>query len=440
MLEILNEVAAIGKAPATRDKHRRYLATFKQWCETYGSSPRCPCPASVETVMLFTAHLTMSGVGYTSVDDALSSIAVLHELTKQRNPLKEPIMRMFRQGYKKTRAAEKGDSQTMRIIHQPFSRDLFRRACEEAQLRLNRTRTPVKERFLIVRNIAATALGIRICARADELRNLRLTQVQFDMRSGMSAPLLVVNIRKSKTKQVADTAQRHVISPSDDETTCPVRWLQRYLNNKEYGRPWAVEKAKKSFRLLSDAEQNAIFLTSPAHTRTGNEVSAMRCGRLHDYCRSVVRYVAGTLGGWDKEKLCVFGGHSMRVTGITWLAEAGVSEPIIKAIARLTPDSAMLQTYIRTAEGVELQQDYPATTRTTPASGSSQVEPPQETLKGRRRNVRVSEEEREKRLEELLEQPWSDQIEKEWEDATSILADMSARGPLSHSLTSTMEF
>lgn len=339
--DVLVQVVAASRVESTWAGHEEALQLFTRFC---GAQGLVPFPSDTSSLLLFASYMIgPKQRAVATVVKLVQSIGTLHTLMGATNPVgPTTCWPFFREGLLRAAAAERSDLQSQRVVHAPISLALIREACRNMEGSLKSPALSSLQRFCILRNRAAFLLGIRLCLRAAELRSLTTLGVRFsDDCQEMS-----VYVRLRKTDKTATTAQRFIVTRGASVYTCPVRAMWHYLNDKD-GRPWAEARLDPEAQLAkaSGASQLDFFgLFLQAKRSRGRQY----LGALQGFS-SVVSAVLEH-ARVPAETLREFAAHSLRVTGVTLLANAGLDADVVKAIAGFVPNTRMLATYVRSNE------------------------------------------------------------------------------------------
>lgn len=280
-----------AKSQNTKKAYERDWLLFSRWCDDMGYSF---LPAQPEAVQLFITDMAEKGRKASTIQRYLSTISQFHQLAKQYNPVRDPLVRLTWQGLRKSiGTAQKG-----------------KKAAVLEDVRAMVANLP--DSLLGIRDRAILVLGFAGAFRRSELVNLNVEDVEFE-REGLK-----IIVRRSKTDQTSQ-GEKVAIAYGSNPKTCPVRTLEDWLE-------------------AANIEEGAIF-------RPIGMAGFVQDGRLSDKAVArVVQRQAERIG----KKPGDFGGHSLRSGLATTAAKAGKSERAIMKQGRWK-SSSTVQRYIKDA-------------------------------------------------------------------------------------------
>lgn len=197
------ELAARRRAPNTR---RAYAGAWKRFAEWCGEAGQAPLPASPVLVASYIGYIDLEGLHASSVDQALSAIALAHRDARLADPTTSPEVKAVRAGFRATRGIA------------PFH--------QKDPLSIDELRSIVAPLWgggwFELRDGAAILLAFHAALRRSELVDLDAADVRRERQGA------VIHLRRAKNDQ--EGQGRHIpLHFSADELLCPVRWLDAWL-------------------------------------------------------------------------------------------------------------------------------------------------------------------------------------------------------------------
>jgi integrase len=197
-LEILSEQGAESTRKAYAGDWKRFTA----WCEEYQCTALPAEPATVGAFLVF-LHRSKK---VSTIRRHLASIAKAHRLVQLENPTEHAKVKHFLKGIQRKKKVAPKQAAAFSLAH-------FKSVVQAIP----------QERPDGVRDRALLLLGFAGAFRRDELSQLLIEDLTFDDDG------LLISLRASKTNQVGDPEEKHVVY-SADRRTCPVRaakaWVQ----------------------------------------------------------------------------------------------------------------------------------------------------------------------------------------------------------------------
>lgn len=291
LLEAAFDLTDAARTDATR---RAYATDWNDFTAFCASIELDPLPADPLDVALYLVHLHETGAAIATIERRLAAIADAHHRHGSPAPGQDPQVRAVLTGIRRSTTTVRGAKRALTVA------ELIAIADDD-----NGTLTDTRDTAIIT-------VGFFSALRRSELAALN-TDDLVRVDDGLQ-----VHIRRSKTDQVANG--RTVALPyTDNPAICPVRNLQRWLND-------------------ADINDGAVFRRiRRGHHLTPDRLSAQSIA-------SILKRRASRVGTNPDD----LGAHSLRSGFITAAASRGLEE---RAIARQTGHRSIptLRRYIQTA-------------------------------------------------------------------------------------------
>jgi integrase len=299
---------ADGVPPNTAKAYTRQWAVFDAWCRDSG---RTPLPATPHTLAEYTGHLCAADYAPASIEQAIAAVQTRHRIS----------------GYK-----GQPDTEAAGHVLASHRLDRGRRGLRPVQARVL-TRGDVRlmletcdiETTEGLRDAVVISLGVKIMARQSMLSELDIVDLEFVPDYG-----LIVHVLRSKTDQ--DAKGREVTIPrGGDPRTDPTVLARTWIG-----------------RLESDYQ----ITEGPLLRACGRGGKIQHAGRLSENTVTRImrrRAKAADVEGWEQVS-----GHTLRATGATLAALAGMPAGLIAEHGGWSPTSPTVHQYIRAARRFEV--------------------------------------------------------------------------------------
>ncbi len=298
---------ADGVPPGTVKAYARQWNVFDAWCRDTG---RKPLPATPHTLAEFTTHLCAADYAPATIEQAIAAIQSRHKYAGHKG---------------------KPDTEAAKLVLSAHRFDRGRRGLRPAQARVL-TRGDVRlmletcdiETTEGLRDAVVISLGVKIMARQSMLADLDIVDVEFLPDYG-----LVVHVLRSKTDQAA-IGREVAIPRGSDPVTDPFALTRRWVDE------------------LAEYE----ITEGPLLRSCGRGGRLQNAGRLSE--NTVTRIVRRRAEKAELEDWKRVSAHSLRATGATLAALAGVPAGIIAEHGGWSPTSPTVHGYIRAAQRFEI--------------------------------------------------------------------------------------
>jgi len=273
---------------------KKYLGAYKRWKAWAVGHGISYFPVNDCHLALYLQHLSEAKGSKSAVEEAVNSLAWVHNLAGLSPPSASPIVRVTVEGLKRTLAKPV-------VKKSPFTVEMLKAIVDD-----NRRRDTLTS----MRLTTACLLSFAGFLRFDEVANIRLC----DLRVG--ANHLTIRIPHSKSDQLRNGDEVVIARTRSD--TCTVAMLEKYL-----GRVGIINLSSESmlFRGIVNGKVEKL-----------RDSGGLSYTRLSELLKEKLQQLGFPVGEYSL--------HSLRSGGATTAAEAGIPDRVFKRHGRWKSDKA----------------------------------------------------------------------------------------------------
>lgn len=301
------QAIADGVPENTAKAYARQWTVFDAWCRDSG---RRSLPATPHTLAEYTGHLCAADYAPASIEQAIAAIQARHRVEGYKGQPDTEAASFVLASHR----LERGRRGVRPIQARVLSRG-------DVRLMLETCDTDTTEGL---RDAVVISLGVKIMARQSMLSDLDIIDIEFLPDYG-----LVVHVLRSKTDQEA-IGREVAIPRGSDAATDPFALTRRWVDE------------------LAGYE----ITEGPLLRSCGRGGRLQNAGRLSEH--TVTRIVRRRAEKAELEDWQRVSAHSLRATGATLAALAGVPAGIIAEHGGWSPTSPTVHGYIRAAQRFEV--------------------------------------------------------------------------------------